>query len=110
VAKNVELIKGWFDKTLPTFLESRKNDFVSFLHIDCDLYSSTKTIFDVLGSRIVEGTIIVFDEYFNYPGWEKGEFKAFQEFIRDANLSYEYIGYVRTHEQVAVKIVGNKGF
>jgi hypothetical protein len=25
--------------------------------------------------------VIVFDEYFNYPGWRAHEYKAFQEFI-----------------------------
>jgi len=49
--------------------------------------------------------VIVFNEYFNYPGWQEGEYKAFQEFISDTGLSYEYIGYNHLHEQVAVKIV-----
>ncbi|HMN13849.1 MAG TPA: class I SAM-dependent methyltransferase [Bellilinea sp.] len=104
VSRNVELIKGWFDQTLPVFIGSKKDAVVSFLHIDCDLYSSTKTIFDILGRAISDGTIIVFDEYFNYPGWEHGEFKAFQEFIGTSGFSYEYIGYVSTHEQVAVRV------
>jgi hypothetical protein len=52
----------------------------------------------------VEGTVIVFDEYFNYPGWENHEFKAFQEFVEQTNLKYEYLAYNRRHEQVAVKI------
>ena len=109
VSGNVQLIKGWFDKTLPIFLESRKNEMVSFLHIDCDLYSSTKIVFGLLGSRIGEGTLIVFDEYFNYPGWTDGELKAFQEFISGSDYSYEYIGYVSTHEQVAVRICRKRG-
>ena len=27
--------------------------------------------------------MIVFDEYFNYPGWRGHEFKAFQEFVAE---------------------------
>jgi len=104
VEKNVKLIKGWFNETLPGFVASL-NDDVAFLHVDCDLYSSTKTIFECLGDKIKSGTIIVFDEYFNYPGWQRGEFKAFQEFVQERNLKYEYIGYVVTHQQVAVKII-----
>jgi predicted O-methyltransferase YrrM len=103
VKSNVTLIKGWFNETLPPFVESHKEP-IGFIHIDCDLYSSTKTVFDVLAQRIQPGCVIVFDEYFNYPGWEEGEFKAFQEFIRKSGLDYEYIGYNRRHEQVAVKI------
>ena len=50
------------------------------------------------------GTVIVFDEYFNYSGWEEGEFRAFQEFVAARKLSYEYLTYNREHQQVAVRI------
>lgn len=103
VPPNVTLIKGWFENTLPSFVQEHKQD-LSFLHVDCDLYSSTKTIFQYLGERIKPGCVIVFDEYFNYLDWENGEFKAFREFLADTNLSYKYFGYNRRHEQVAVKI------
>lgn len=103
VRANVVLIKGWFDKTLPEFIKEHDGS-VGFLHLDADLYSSTKTVFNLLGSRIGKGCIIVFDEYFNYPGWKEGEYKAFQEFISDSGLGYEYIGYNRVREQVAVLI------
>ncbi len=103
VPANVELIKGWFNQTLPVFIKDH-DGAIAFLHIDCDLYSSTTTILDSLKQRIHPGCVIVFDEYFNYPGWEEGEYKAFQEFVRQTGLEYEYIGYNRFHEQVAVKI------
>lgn len=104
VNNNVTLVKGWFNETLPVFLEQHQKQ-CAFIHIDCDLYSSTKCIFDLLKKQIVPGTIIVFDEYFNYPNWQNGEFKAFQEFIKENKLSYEYIGYNQRHEQCAVKIL-----
>jgi len=103
VRPNVVLVKGWFDNTLPTFIKDH-DESMGFLHVDCDLYSSTRTIFELLGSSIHPGCVIVFDEYFNYPGWEEGEYRAFQEFVRRAGLKYDYIGYNRLHEQVAVKI------
>ncbi len=105
VHSNVVLIKGWFDKTLPSFIIDH-DESIGFLHIDCDLYSSTITIFELLEHRIHPGCVIVFDEYFNYPGWEEGEFKAFHEFLEHSGLEYEYIGYNRLHEPVAVKIKG----
>lgn len=103
VSKNVVLIKGWFDKTLPEFVKSQSKS-VAFLHIDCDLYSSTKVIFDNFGEKIKPGCVIVFDEYFNYPGWKEGEIKAFHEFLDTHHLEYEYIGYNANHEQAAVVI------
>ncbi len=105
VNNNVILIKGWFDSTLPHFIESRQSEKIAYLHIDCDLYSSTKVIFDTLKNNIVSGTVIVFDEYFNYPNWEIHEFKAFQEYILENQVRYEYITYNNLHEQVAIKIL-----
>ncbi len=104
VRQNVELVVGWFDTTLQSFLAAHSGP-VAFCHVDCDLYSSTKTIFQNIGPRIVNGTVIVFDEYFNYPGWRDGEFRAFQEFCTEAGVTYEYVGYCRTAEQVAVRIL-----
>jgi hypothetical protein len=78
---------------------------VSFLHIDCDLYSSTKTVLHYLGNRIRSGTVIVFDEYFNYVGWRNHEYKAFAEFIAASGLSYRYIGVVPSYQQVGVVIL-----
>lgn len=105
VPANVVLVKGWFDQTLPIW-NRQNSDIVSILHIDCDLYSSTKTIFQELSDKIVDGTVIVFDEYFNYPGWENGEFKAFQEWIRSSSRTYRYLAVNVKHEQVAVEICG----
>ena len=104
VRDNVKLIKGWFNETLPDFI-LQHNQKCAFIHIDCDLYSSTKCVFDLLKDKIVHGTIIVFDEYFNYPDWKNGEYKALQEFMQETNLSYEYIGYVEIMEQVAIRII-----
>jgi len=103
VRPNVQLVKGWFDKTLPEFLDKHPEN-VSFLHVDCDLYSSTKTIFTYLGPRIQPGTVIVFDEYFNYFGWKEGEYKAFQEFVSRERIKYQYLSYNRTSQQVCVRI------
>ena len=104
VRSNVELVVGLFDRTLPAFCDAHPGP-VAFVHIDCDLYSSTQTVFGCLRSRIQSGTVIVFDEYFNYPGWERHEFKAFREFIASAGLAYRYIGIVPSHQQVAVRIL-----
>lgn len=104
VRNNVQLIKGWFEETLPAFSNQIANTPIAFLHIDCDLYSSTKVIFKFLGKNIVAGTIIVFDEFFNYPGWKDGEFKAFYEFVKEKNIEFEWLGFVKYHEQVGVKI------
>jgi predicted O-methyltransferase YrrM len=103
VRSNVRLIRGWFDQTLPAFLEQHAES-AAYLHIDSDLYSSAMTVLDLFAPRIRPGTVIVFDEFFNYPGWKEGEFKAFQEFVHRYRLRFEYAGYASAAEQVAVII------
>lgn len=101
VPHNVILHKGWFDKTIPAWAEANHGP-IAFMHIDCDIYSSTKTILEELSSRISKGTIILFDEYFNYPGWKIHEYKAFREFVEKYQVKYKYLAYAR--QQVAVRI------
>ena len=103
VRENVTLIKGWFDKTLPVFLDMTPGP-VGFVHIDCDLYSSTKTVLTLLKDRLRDGAVIVFDEYFNYPGWEQHEYKAFSEFVDQACFKFKYLGSNPKHQQVAVMV------
>ena len=106
VPDNVEFVRGLFDDSLPGFLEKNK-DPVAFLHVDCDLYSSTVTIFDALGRRLQPGAIILFDEYYNFHRWQQHEFKAFKEFVERSGLRYEYIAFSVTGQQVAVRVLEN---
>lgn len=103
VPSNVTLIKGLFSDTLPAFAKQH-TDPISFLHVDCDLYSSTADILDHLGDRLKPGSVILFDEYFNYPGWRQHEFKAFQEFVAKRSVAYRYEGFVPRDQQVCVVI------
>ena len=105
VRPNVVLTKGLFADTLPDFVARHSKDKVAFIHIDCDLYSATKSVFDEFGDMLQPGCIIVFDEYFNYRGWQDCEFKAFSEYIARTGHAFEYIGYVRTGGQVAVRLL-----
>jgi hypothetical protein len=113
VNENVKLVKGWFNDTLPTFIKSQ-NKKVSFIHMDADLYSSTKYILDTLKDYMDTDCIIIFDELVNYNGFdgETGELKAFYDFITENTVDYEWIGmngtpigmYGYTHQNVAVCI------
>jgi hypothetical protein len=97
VPSNVVLIKGLFIDTLPTQLrlidrQYRCNTPVSFVHIDCDIYDGARDVLFLLGSRLVRGSIIVFDELFNYPGYEKHEIKALFEYLAGSDLRLKPLG------------------
>ncbi|MDO9441388.1 MAG: class I SAM-dependent methyltransferase [Beijerinckiaceae bacterium] len=98
---NVTLVKGWFSDTLDGFL-AQHDEPVAFLHIDSDLYSSADFVLRRLEPRLAPGAVVLFDEYWNYPGWLQHEFKAFREFIERTGLGYRYEGFVPTAHQVCV--------
>jgi predicted O-methyltransferase YrrM len=104
VPPHVTLIPGWFEETLPVFLEKREED-VAFINIDCDIYSSTKTVLNLLSPRIKKGTIIVFDEYIGNLHWEEDEHKAFMESVTQYQWKYEYLFYSPYTKQVVVQII-----
>lgn len=103
VLGNVKLVKGLFIETLPKFAETL-NEPIAFLHVDCDLYSSTMEAFFSLRKWIVPGTVMVFDEFYNYAGFENHELQAFEEFLDESGYEVDYLAYNRFHEQVALRL------
>ena len=65
VFKNINLIKGTFEKVTPTY-----NEPISVLHLDGDLYDSYMTCLTNLYDNVIPGGCIIFDEYYSYkyPG------------------------------------------
>ena len=102
VRPNVTLHTGLFDETLPTWLAQNPGP-IAFVHVDCDLYSSAKTVIDLISPRLTPGTVLAFDEYFNFPFWREHEFKAFQDLVRRQSLQYRYVAYARTQACVVIE-------
>jgi predicted O-methyltransferase YrrM len=102
VESNVELVKGWFDETLPPFLNTHPGNF-AFVHIDCDTYEATRIALSQIAERLAPGTIIVFDEYFGFLGWRNGEFKAWGEFCAERSVHYRYLGFADAQVAVAIE-------
>lgn len=105
--KNVELIQGLFSDTAAKFA-SQIDQPIILVHIDCDLYTSTLDALNGISSKLHREAVVVFDEYFGYPGWKQHEHKAWREYTQDHGISFRYLGYNRLHEQVAVKLSGSK--
>jgi hypothetical protein len=98
---NIQIIEGLFSDTLPLF----KKEKLSFIHIDCDLYSSTKTVFDNFKDYIDTGTVIVFDELIHYPTYENHEYKAFCEFLEETGKHHEVVSMSERMSFVTIKII-----
>ena len=88
----VNLIEGWFEDTLPV------DEIFDFVHIDSDLYSSAKTVLESINVR--PGTIILFDELYNFPDWENGEYKALSEWHKE----YKFIAR-DSYQRAAIEVL-----
>ncbi|PWN55367.1 class I SAM-dependent methyltransferase [Abyssibacter profundi] len=88
---NVTLHAGWIEETLPAMLKTVPDEPVRFAHIDTDIYESARQILELIEPRLRPGSILLFDEYCNYPGFTSEEYRAFQEFVATAGVEYRII-------------------
>ncbi len=104
VPANVRLHAGWFEDSIPDFIKTETGP-IRFINIDCDLYSSTKTVLDGLASQIVAGTVIVFDEYIGNTSWREDEYKAFTEAAQTYGWTSEILSFSFVTKQVVIRIL-----
>jgi len=97
----IEIIEGWFNKTLNQKLKRKLNiKKASVIFVDVDLYESCVPVMDFITDYIQDGTIIIFDDYFCYKGSNKlGVRKAFEDWLKKNKnitvtpyLQYDWMG------------------
>jgi O-methyltransferase len=96
----VRFFKGWFQDTVPAYLEEFPPKKSLVLHLDADLYSSTIYILNLLKDRLQPGVLLVFDELFD----REHELKALEEFINENHIGLECVGATRALTQVAFRV------
>jgi hypothetical protein len=99
---NVVPIIGWVQDTLPPFLEKYKPK-INFVHMDMDTYETTKFVLTKIKPYLLKNSIIAFDELYNYPGWEVGEYKALKETFNEKE--YKFISFCIDGPQAALQII-----
>ena len=79
---NVHFIKGFYEETLTPTLRNELRDYPpSIVTVDCDYYSSTKTVLEWLRPMLFSGTIFYFDDIWSFHGNPNyGELGAINEF------------------------------
>lgn len=99
---NIEPIVGWVEDTLDDFLK-KHNPKINFVHMDMDTYSPTKFTLEKIKPYLVKDAIILFDEFFNYIGWENGEYKAFNEVYKKDEFKYKAFSLKRGQCAIQIK-------
>jgi len=88
--RNATIVKGVIEDNIEDFI-SKTDLNIRFIHLDLDVYSSTKFVLSGLKAKLGKGTLILFDEMFGNPFWEKGEFLALSEIFMESE--FEWIGF-----------------
>ena len=97
---NVRLVPGLFEQQ--QIRDVMGTSPASVIHIDCDTGPATSTVLEAIRPNLVVGTMIVFDEYANYPGWREHEHGAWTRFAGQNSVQAQYWGIC--HMDVSVRI------
>lgn len=103
VPAGVRLHPGWFEDTLPAFLAAHPGP-LRFVNIDCDIYSSARTVLTALAGRIGPGTVLVFDEFVGNRSWRDDEYRAFGEYAAAFGVRYRIVAVNLACKQVAMMV------
>ena len=82
VGSGVELHKGWFQDTIPPFLDVHHGRRAGYVHVDGDLFLSAVINLWLLDATVVPGTWLLFDELVNYPEYLRHEILALWLWMR----------------------------
>lgn len=60
---NLFTVKGWFEETIPKWVEKHKDEKIAILRLDGDLYNSTYVCLKYLYPKVIEGGLIIVDDW-----------------------------------------------
>jgi O-methyltransferase len=63
---DLEIIKGWFEKTVPVWAKQQRR--IAVLRLDGDWYDSTILCLEHLWPLVVPGGIVIVDDYYTWDG------------------------------------------
>lgn len=90
----VYLFPGFFIDSLTERLGNDLTNLASYIHVDCDLYISTKQCLDWVFTYdiAIEGCLFRFDDWGSTPLWSAGNSRAFAEATNKFNLTWTQLG------------------
>jgi O-methyltransferase len=89
--KRIKLVKGFFDKSLRG-ADAKLAETFCYVRIDSDLYESAVHCLNYLAPRLVDGAVLIFDDWPHRRGI--GEQRAFEEWLPQVpHLRFEFLFY-----------------
>jgi len=93
-AKRIELVVGDLAETAPKYVADNPGLRISLLHLDVDLYEPTSAALKAFYPHVVQGGLIIFDEY-GMTEWG-GESRAVEEYFGAKMPRIEKFPYAST--------------
>ena len=87
IEDNIELIKGNLLDTASSYLLKNPGLKISLLHIDVDLYESTKCVLENFFPYVVKDGVVILDDYGAFPGANK----AIDEYFERNNIAIKQL-------------------
>ena len=97
----VHFVAGWFQDSLPGFLQSYSPKNPLVIHSDCDLYSSTLYCLTTLNSLLPSGTLIMFDDFYD----PIHEYRALSDYCSAYRREFKMFAASENFHRVAVTLV-----
>jgi len=109
VIPGAEIVVGLFEETLNKWLAKRlkkhPGERVTFVHVDCDLYSAARCVLREIAPFLADGAIVVFDELVGYHGFDAHEWRALFETAEvDGAFRFEWLARKAGGQQAAIRI------
>lgn len=79
---HIELVKGWFDQTLPR--HRHRVGPIALLRLDADWHASVRCCLDNLYDQVADGGLVMFDDYYYWDGCAV----AVHEFLGERRLAH----------------------
>ena len=97
----VRFIKGWFENTIPRFTREFSPQSRLVLHVDADLYSSAMLALVHFAPYMSEGTILMFDEFYD----RENEFKALMDWQKIFKKKFRIIAEMENYGKICAELL-----
>lgn len=97
----VHFVKGWFQDSLPLFLQSFEPKNRLVVHSDSDLYSSTLFCLVTMNHLMPRGTIVIFDEFND----AYSEYRALAEYCSICTRDFRLVAETEGLSQAVAEII-----
>jgi O-methyltransferase len=86
-ARDYQLVKGWFDQTLPSFSPPGP---IAILRLDGDWYESTLVVLEALFKHLAPGGIVIVDDYYAWDGCSRAVHDFFSRHQLTARITQRH--------------------